>query len=51
MTNNIIEISASGLFGGLQGLFFQFIAPVVLIWAGLYGVKVIIRAFKRVSHG
>lgn len=49
MTNNIIEVSASGLFDGLYALFLEFLVPVVMIWGGCYAVKVIIRAFKRVS--
>ena len=51
MTNNIIEVSGAAIYAGLYELFIQFLLPVVVIWGGCYGVKVIIRAFKRVSGG
>jgi len=51
MTNNIVEISGSGLFDCLYAMFLNFLLPVVVIWGGCYAVKVIIRAFKRVSGG
>ena len=51
MTNNIIEISASGLFDGLYALFLDFLVPMACIWGGCYAVKIVIRAFRRVSGG
>ena len=51
MTNNIIEVSSAAIYAGLYELFIQFLLPVIVIWGACYGVKVIIRAFKRVSGG
>jgi|GEM_PF-6321238 len=48
MTNNIIEVSGTSLFDGLYALFVDFLVPWLVIMGAVWGVRVMIKAFKRV---
>jgi len=49
MTNNIIEVSGTSLFEGLYALFVDFLVPWLVIMTAVWGVRLIVKVFKRVG--
>jgi len=50
MTNNIVDVDASALFDSLYNLFCDFLMPFLTLMIAVWGVKLIVKVFKRVGH-
>ena len=44
---NIVTADAPAIFTGLYDLLLQFCVPLLAMYLGLWGVKVLIKSFKR----
>ena len=51
MTNSIVMVSGGDLFSAMSDYLFLCCVPLLGIWGVWYAIKIILRAFKRVSRG
>jgi len=51
MTNSIVMVSGGDLFSAMSDYLFLVCVPLLGIWGVWYAIKIILRAFKRVSRG